>query len=27
MNIIDIDYEKQTLKSDYFSWQIVANDR
>ena len=27
MNIIDIDYEKKTLQSDYFSWQIIANDK
>ena len=27
MNIIDIDYEKETLKSDFFTWQIVANDK
>jgi len=26
MNIINIDYEKQTLQSDFFSWQIIAND-
>ena len=27
MNIIDIDYEKNTLRSDYFTWQIIANDK
>ena len=27
MNIINIDYEKQTLQSDFFSWQIIANDK
>ncbi|MCH8156370.1 MAG: hypothetical protein IID18_01230 [Nitrospinae bacterium] len=26
MNIIDIDYKKGTLQSDYYTWQIVAND-
>jgi len=27
MNIINIDYEKRTLQSDFFSWQIIANDK
>ena len=27
MNIIHIDYEKKTLRSDYFIWEIVANDK
>ena len=27
MNIIKIDYEKQTLQSDFFLWQIIANDK
>jgi hypothetical protein len=25
MNIIDIDYEKGTVRSDFFSWEIVSN--
>jgi hypothetical protein len=27
MNIIKIDYEKKTLQSDFFLWQIIANDK
>ena len=27
MNIIKIDYEKPTLQSDFFLWQISANDK
>jgi len=27
MNIIDINYEKKTLKSDYFTWEIISNDK
>ena len=26
MNIIDINYEEGVLRSDYFTWKIVAND-
>ncbi len=26
MNIIDINYEKGVLRSDYFTWKIVSND-
>lgn len=25
MNIIEIDYEKGTVQSDYFTWKIVSN--
>ncbi len=25
MNIIDIDYEKGRVRSDFFSWEIVSN--
>ncbi len=27
MNIINIDYDNETLQSDYFTWKIVANDK
>ena len=27
MNIINIDYEKKILRSDFFTWQIIANDK
>ena len=27
MNIIEIDYEKEILRSDYYTWQIIANDK
>ncbi len=27
MNIINIDYDNETLQSDYFIWKIVANDK
>jgi len=26
MNIIDIDYDKGTVKSDFYEWHIVCND-